>query len=90
MNLSGPPTESNNISPTKLDLTQKQTMKKFCQYTEDHWPSQRLNHDLAESRYAAFVDPTGFWHALFKTGFKNFIDFHEAQSEHNRNEKVNF
>jgi hypothetical protein len=78
----------NYIAATKLCNDQKQIMKRFCDYTEHHWPSQRLNSELAESRYAAFVDPTGFWHALFKVEFKRFIDFLEAQDTNNCNDRV--
>ena len=64
-------------------------MKRFCQYIEHNWPSQQLDSELTESCYAAFVDPTGFWHTLFKTEFKRFIDFFEAQDKNNCNDRVN-
>jgi hypothetical protein len=73
---------------TKLCSDQKQIMKRFCEYAEHNWPTQRLNSELAETCYAAFIDPTGFWHALFKTEFKRFIEFFEAQDENNRNDRV--
>jgi hypothetical protein len=86
--LTGPPTEPHEFTAVKLSGDQKQIMKKFSEYLTLNWPSQRLNSELAESRYGAFVDPTGFWYALFKTEFKHYIDYIDAQHDSNRSQRV--
>jgi hypothetical protein len=74
-NLCGPPVEVLPLELTGLDKTQKEIIKKFCEYLTVNWPSQRLSTELAGSRHSAFVDPTGFWHALFQTEFPRYIGF---------------
>ena len=66
-NLCGPPPEALHSELTGLDKTQKEIIKKFCEYLTVHWPSQQLSSELAGSCHLAFVDLTGFWHALFQT-----------------------
>jgi hypothetical protein len=89
-NLTGPPTEQNEMMAAKLSNNQKGVMKQFCKYIVQTWPSQELNPDPAESHDAAFVDPTGFWYALFKTEFKRFVCFLMAQNEQNSSQNVRY
>jgi len=87
-NLTGPLTEPNELTAVKLSNNQKQTMRKFCDYLTRHWPSKRLESELAQSRHTAFVDPTAFWYALLKTEFKRYIGFLEAKPIGNRSQQV--
>jgi hypothetical protein len=89
-NLCGPPPEALHSELTGLDKTQKEIIKKFCEYLTIHWPSQRLSSELAGSRHSAFVDPTGFWHALFQTEFPKYISFLENQRAANRSQRVRY
>jgi hypothetical protein len=86
--LTGPPDPGMVVWPVTMDKAQKAVIHKFCKYLTEHWPSQSLNSDLADQRYCAFVDPTGFWFSLFNVEFRKFIGFLEARPEGNRSERV--
>jgi hypothetical protein len=49
-----------------------------------------LSSELAGSRHSAFVDPTGFWHALFQTEFPKYISFLENQCAANWSQRVRY
>lgn len=87
-NLCGPPLEALHSELTGLDKTQKEIIKKFCEYLTENWPSQRLSTELTDSRHSAFMDPTGFWHALFQTEFPKYISFLVNQRAANRSQRV--
>jgi hypothetical protein len=88
-NLCGPPLEALHSELTGLDKTQKEIIKKFCEYLTINWPSQQST-ELAGSRHVAFVDPTGFWHALFQTEFPKYITFLGNQRAANRSQRVRY
>jgi hypothetical protein len=88
-NLCGP-VEGLNFKPVGLDKTEKEIVKKFCEYLTINWPGERLSSELAASRYTAFVDPTGFWHAFFHTEFPRFIGSLENQRAGNRSARVRY
>ena len=84
--LSGPDLSGSDLQPTPLANEEKAVLKKFCKYLIEHWPSQHLNSELANSRRLVFVDPTGFWYGLFHAEFKKFLDL--VQSTPNQSHPV--
>jgi hypothetical protein len=86
--LRGPASEVQDPTPTKLIDIRKEIMKNFCTWLIQHWPTTRLNKELACDRHMALADPTAFWHALFQSEFVAYLEYMDKLPVQNQSLRV--